>query len=280
MYDSGGRVVRVIDALARESTTEYDALDRPVRYVDPLGNRIENRFDAHGNLVRQDFIDRIVDPDTGVEREEVLSSAATYDALDRAVSRTDGMGNVWTFAYDSRNALERHTDPLGNVVMYEADLFGRRIAERAVQTDTGLGTGTVTDDIVTRYEWDADSNMLSMTDALGRLRRWQDDVLGRVTATVYPDGSRTTCSYDWRDGLARVEEPNGIVRRHRRDALGRVVEITFDRSRLASGVEVGGGSFERFTYDALDRRTEAENDFVRCQFSYSSLGLAVEEYST
>ena len=162
--------------------------------------------------------------------------------------------------------------------MYEADLFGRRIAERAVQTDTGLGTGTVTDDIVTRYEWDADSNMLSMTDALGRLRRWQYDVLGRVTATVYPDGSL----YDLLLRSARRSCTGGGAERDRaapsqRRTRPRGRDHLRSRSRLASGVEVGGGSFERFTYDALDRRTEAENDFVRCQFSYSSLGLAVED---
>ena len=277
VYDSGGRVVRVIDAMGRESTTDYDALDQPLRYVDPLGNRIENRFDAHGNHVRQDFIDRVVDPDTGAEREEVFSSAAAYDALDRLASRTDGMGNVWTFAHDSRDAPERQTDPLGNVVLYETDLFGFRIAEREVQTDTGLGTGTASGEIETRYAWDADGNLLSLTDGLGRIRRWRYDVLGRVTAAIYPDGSRTTYLYDRRDNVARVDEPNGMIRRYRTDPLGRVSEITVDRSALPPGAEVAGVSFERFAYDALDRRTLAQNDFVTCRFHHSSLGLSDEE---
>src|SRR4029453_813090 len=89
----GGGGVGGIDAMVRESTTEYDALDQPVRYVDPLGNRIENRFDAHGNHVRQDFIDRVVDPDSGAEREEVFSSASAYDELDRLGGRPPRRGN-------------------------------------------------------------------------------------------------------------------------------------------------------------------------------------------
>ncbi len=277
VYDSGGRVIRVIDPLEQESTTDYDALDRPIRYIDPLGNRIENHFDGHGNLVRQDIVDLVIDELTGETREAVFSSVAEFDALDRLVTRTDGMGNLWRFEYDSRDGLERRTDPLGNLISYERDIHGRLTAERLSETDTGLGTGTPVGEIELRYDYDPDGNLVSLTDGIGRKRRWLHDGLGRVTAAIYPDGPRTRFRYDRRDDIAQVIEPNGLVRRQRMDALARLSEISFDRSGLAPGTEVAGPTLTRFSYDALGRRTQAQNDFVSCRFRYSSLGLTTEE---
>lgn len=277
-YDSGGRVVRIVDSLARASLSEHDALDRPTRFTDAMGNRIENRFDAHGNLVRQDEINPVRDPGSGeVLSEQVFSSTSTFDELDRLVSSVDSLGNATAFRYDSLNNLVRKTDPLGNVVELGHDQYGRLAVETLRQTSTGLGDGDALEPFETRYGYDANGNLRSVTDPLNRQRRWTFDPLDRMNAVIYADGRSIRYRYDARDALAATIDINGVERHYRCDALGRVTDVEVDRSGLAAGLSVEGSQVEHFEYDAMDRRLVAANDFARCAFRFDSLGLPIEE---
>jgi RHS repeat-associated protein len=275
-YDSQGRVRRTVDPLMRVSMFEYDALDRLIVQTDPLGNRIENHYDAHGNLVRRDQIDLV--RENGTRR--VFSSSSIYDELDRMISSTDSLGNITRYFYDSRGNQVKRIDPLGNVVRSDYDIFNRRIATHQELTDNGLGSRVVQATATTTYEYDRNSNLVAVGDALGRRTRYIFDDLDRRRVIVYPDGSQMRFDYD-RDGyLIRTIDNNGLERRYTVDALGRTTRVDVDKSGLPSDLVVEGATFEQYEYDGLDRQHRAENDFARSAIRFNSLGWPLTETMT
>src|SRR5665811_1084305 len=288
-YDELGRVLRSgvnrfddpIDPMQRERTFTYDGLDRLVLTTDPLGNQVATTYDAHHNLIRVDRIDLVRDAATGsILGQRAFASTATFDELDRMLTSTDSLGNTTTFAYDSRNNQVRRVDPLGNVVRIDFDIYNRQIAEHAELRDTGTGDGVIEETTTTRLTYDANGNLTGVVDALGRDTRFMYDALDRRRTIIYPDGSRHASDFDPDNNLTRTTDNNGLRRLYTVDELGRTTGITVDASLLAPGVDVAGATFERYGYDALDRRLAAENDFPLCEVRWSSLGWPLEETTT
>ena len=132
-----------------------------------------------------------------------------YDELDRKIAATDSLGNTRRYAYDSRNHEVRRVDPLGNVIRSEYDTYGRRVAEIVEQTDSGVGGGTALSPATTRSEYDANGNLVTLVDPLGRSTRHTFDALDRRREVIYPDGSRFRFEYDADGNLVQVEDANG-----------------------------------------------------------------------
>ncbi|WP_458208671.1 RHS repeat domain-containing protein [Haladaptatus sp. NG-SE-30] len=279
-YDAQGRAERTVDALGRETTFEYDSLDRITVTVDPSNNRIENRYDAHDNLVRQERRDEVRDSETGdVVDQQVYTTSFVYDTLDRLVRRTDPLGNTTQYAYDSRGNRVRRTDPLGNIVRTEFDVHNRRVAEIQERTDTGLGDGSPLTGAETRFKYDANSNVIAVIDSSGRQTEFTFDALDRRRAIIYPDESEFRLDYDPDDNLIRTRDNNGLQRHYTIDALGRTTRVDVDGSDLM-GTVVEGATFEQYTYDGLNRRIREVNDFARCVRQYNSVDWELGETIT
>lgn len=277
-YDGRNRVVRKVDPLGRAHTFDYDALDRTVLGTDALGNRVESRYDPHGNLVRKDVRDAVRDPATNaVLGERVFTTSMAYDELDRRIAETDSLGNTTRFAYDSRNHEVRRVDPLGNIIRSEYDIFGREVTEIAEQTDTGVGGGAALVPAVTRSEYDANGNLVTLVDALGRATRQSFDALDRRREVVYPDGSRYRFDYDADGNLVEVEDANGLRRVLTVDRMGRTTRVEVDRSGVTPGLVVEGADVTTFAYDGLGRRRHEANELAACEVRFDSLGRPIEE---
>lgn len=280
-YDAKGRVIRTVDPLGRERLFEYDALDRVTAKTDALGNRIENQYDAHGNLVRQDFRDVVRNPETGgIVSERIFSSSSTYDELDRLVTDTNTLGNVIHYTYDSRNNLVCRVDPLGNVVRTQFDIYGRLVTEISDQTDTGLEEGNPLASAFTRYKYDANGNLIGITDALGRRIRQIYDALDRRRAVIFPDGSRVAFDYDPDGNLIMTQDNNGLRRHYTVDALGRTTRVDVDDVQLDAAIVAEGANFEAYGYDALGRRVHEENNYAQIDIRFNSLGWPLQETLT
>ena len=280
-FDARDRPVRTLDALQRETRYEYDALGRLHAVTDPLGNQVINRYDAHDNVVRRDCIDVLRDPDdpATITGQRVFSFASTYDELDRLSTRTDGLGNVSRFAYDSRGLLVRTVDPLGNVSKVTYDINRRRVSQCNELTVTGLGGSPLKELLEERFAYDRNGNLVAATDALGRRMEYRYDALDRRRTIIYPDGSQREQDYDADGHLVRTRDNNGVEHRYTTDALGRMTGIAVDTSNVTAG-ETGGATFERYAYDALNRRTREENDFIACTTEFNSLGSPRSETIT
>ena len=277
-YFDERRIKDVVDPLSRTYRTEYDAIYRIRKEIDPLGNSIENHYDAHNNLVRRDVRDIVRDPISDADiGERIFSSSADYDQLDRLISATDSLGNITRYSYDSRGNLVRVIDPLGNVREAEFDIYGRLTKESKLSTDTGLGGGNALAPAVIQYEYDSNSNLVTIVDALGRRTTHIYDELDRHKETIYPDGTRRQFQYDADGHLINSVDNNGSQRQFTIDALGRIIRIEVDRSNLNSPFLVEGASYEAYQYDALGRVKHEENDFATYDVHFNSLGWPLKE---
>ena len=275
-------VKKTIDPLQREYLTEYDHLDRVRLQTDPLGNKLINHYDQHSNLLRTDRIDLEREDPTNpdaITGQRVFSSSATYDELDRMISSTDSLGNIAQSFYDSRGNPARTIDPLGNVMRMDYDIFNRLIAHHRELTETGLGGSAVINTVRTKSEYDRNNNLITVMDALGRRTHYRYDALDRQRAIIYPDKSEFLLAYDADSHLIRTTDNNGLQRIHAVDELGRTTRIDVQKPGPA-GVQVGGATFEQYTYDGLDRLRHEENDFIRCDMRFNSLSWPIEETMT
>ncbi len=273
-YDKKRRLFRVLNAKNQETLYEYDAADRRIVERDALGNYTRTFYDENSNVIRVDRHEK-----TGPNSEEVFSIVNEYDDLDRRVATIDGLGNVTLFSYDSRGNLVAVEDPLGNTKRFEYDVFGRKTAEIAEMTATGLGGGAGLPDVITRYFYDENGNLTGVTDARGNTTRFEYDPLDRLSRTVYADASATSLEHDADDHVVAATDNNGLKVLFDIDPLGRKTRAWLDKSGLAPGriYPAGAEEFEEYRYDGLGRVVAHRNDFCEVSARFDSLGRAVEE---
>lgn len=274
-YDAKGRVVKTENPLGRESDVEYDNLDRSVEVTDPLGNITRMQYDLHNNIIRTDQIDRVLVANGTEISKRFFANTSTYDELDRLTSSTDSLGNTSRFFYNSRGNVARQIDALGNEQRRAFDIFNRLTTTTNFLTATGLGPVTPNDQPVSVFqEYDKNSNLTAVVDALGRRTGYQYDELDRRRVVIYPDDSKMLTDYDVDSNVIRTQDNNGLQRFYTVDALSRTTKVEVD---APIGLEIGGATFERYTYDGLNRQTKAENDFAVCNYRYNSLSWPLEE---
>ena len=273
-YDSVNNLVREIDQDGRAFVSEFDLLGRPMRRVDPYGNEWRLAWDKEANLVRLDRQELVKDANGATLRTRHFAETWTYDELNRRVGHATPTGVV-RHAYDSRGDCVAITDPLGNVVRNEYDVFRRLTRNRQLLSPASSGGTPQPVDV--GFTWDLDDRKLSQTDALGRITRFIYDTAGRLESTILPDGSADLAEYDVAGNMIAYRDRNGVVRRLAWDALGRNISLEVDRSGLAPGLELGGATGLSAEYDALGRMTRAVNDFVDIGRRRDSLDRVVEE---
>jgi RHS repeat-associated protein len=277
-YDRKDRLVRMVNPAIEQTLMEYDAADGVTATEDPLGNRLEQKFDAQGNVIRTVRRELIRDPGTGmVIRQEVFPQDFQYDELDRLVERKDSLGNTVRYAHDSRSQVVRVEDQLGNISRCLYDAFGRKVSDIREQTDTGLEGGQPLAPVVTAHEYDEDGSITAIIDGNGNRMEQQFDVLGQRTSVVYADGTSSRSEFDADGKLISTVDANGVRRNLKYDALGRLIRVDVDRSGLPAGMTVGGEDFERYGYDGDGNVLLEENNFCRIESRVNSLGQRFEE---
>jgi len=272
--DKKGRLIKIINRKGQETIVEYDAMDSKISERDALGDFTRLIYDADGNLSRRDVHERVIDPSTGTFlREDVFSTFHDYDELDRMVSTTDSLGNTTRFSYDSRNSLVKQVDPLGNAQRFEYDVYGRKVAEIAEMTDTGLGGGAPLGLVITGLEYDSNSNVVAYIDAKANRTEQEFDLLDRRITVRYSDSTTQEFAYDAGDHVIMHKDNNGLKRLYTFDVLDRMIRMDLD----ASGIAIEGATFEEFAYDGLRRVTLERNDYATTEKKVDSLGRVYEE---
>ncbi|HEX7185573.1 MAG TPA: SpvB/TcaC N-terminal domain-containing protein [Thermoanaerobaculia bacterium] len=190
-----------IDSLERVLETKEDAeLDLGSGTSTRIGMRVSGRiaFDAKGRIASQG--QPVFDSGPASQFVDVPAKNPTelsYDALDRvrevrfphsAVTRIDyGFGTLDGVP----RLLTTRTDPNGRTTRFYSDVQGNVVGVE--QTNTIAGVGKT---LTTRYDFDALSQLLSVTDALGNATRLEWDTLGRNVVLDNPDAGRTEHRYD------------------------------------------------------------------------------------
>ncbi|MBI4600495.1 MAG: VCBS repeat-containing protein [Planctomycetes bacterium] len=208
--DGDGRW-RVLDAVAYDGRKLLSGrwlswLSRSNAWEAPAETRphLTERFDAQGRAVER------IHPDGSVERTVHRPLAVDlFDANDTA-----GGGTPDTQRMDGLGRLVEVTQRIGGA------------------------------ELVTRYEWSAQGDLVRITDAQGNVRTAAYDSLRRKVAMDDPDGGRKSYEYDDVGNLVRTVDADGNVIRYGYDFANRLLtEDHVDPGAAADPVDV------RFRYD-------------------------------
>ncbi|HEX7112531.1 MAG TPA: putative Ig domain-containing protein, partial [Mizugakiibacter sp.] len=290
-YDGDGRLLTVQDALGNTTTTNaYDAAGHLARTTDATGHVVAYTYDAAGRTLT-----RTVDPD-GLH----LVTAYAYDGRGQQISVTDPTGTVTTYAYDAGgNVLTQVQDAgdathLNLTTTYTWDGAGHRLSVtegagtasarttnyaydalgRRTQTVVDPGTGHL--NLTTTYAYDANDNLVQVTDAAGNVTRYVYDEanervytldpMGAVTQTWYDADGRVTATRAYATALSSsqlaalgsapspAQVAAAVVASDANDAVG--YRVYDDGGKLRFVID-GMGSISETRYDAAGRVDQA-----------------------
>lgn len=254
-YDAASNLVKAIDPLNRQVTSELDHAERLIASTDPMGNRTELDLDKAGNPAVRRSIE--VQPAGGTV---TVTTTSTFDALGRVASVRDDLGNLQKYFYDARNNLQSAVDPENFVTTRTYDGLDRLIREVRPE---GISVD---------YSYDKSSRLISYKDALEQETKYTYDALNRKTGVEYPDHTTEAYEYDANSNPTQIT-----------DANGNVVVQTFDAGNRLTGRSVTRGSgvigptSETYAYDGLNRMTQATSGTVTTLLTFDSLSRLVAE---
>lgn len=245
-YDGQGRLVTKAGCCGSPETTtySYDSAGR-ITATDALGNATKSYFDHRGRLARtEDSLGHI--------------THRTFDRDGRLLKVTDPGGSSRQFAYDTRGNLIRETDQLGYATRYtytaDFNLLDTLIDAKGNVTRYGydangsLTSITYADGSIERWVYDGQGNRTSWTNRRGQTIHYTNDVMGRLTARAYPGGVVHTFDYDAEGNLTGYTDP-----------LGATAQEFDEASRLAK-VTYPGDRWLGYTYDDAGRRASMTNE--------------------
>ncbi|MDE6208520.1 MAG: hypothetical protein K2M73_02465, partial [Lachnospiraceae bacterium] len=284
-YNKSWKVISVTDGKGSTTSYSYDAMGNVTKEVDAEGNTKEYTYDRYGRLT---------------DETDANGNTTTYE-YDRnsnctAVTTPDGVTTKLT--YDALNHLITAgittTNGQEYKVSYEYDALGRVTA----QTDEEGNT--------TRITYDENSNVVAVTDALGKVTAtYTYDEMGRKKTATNAVGYKTDYEYDTVGNLIKtVTYLNGAyagnevastnatnetatVTTYAYDELSRLISVTdpqegttkatYDKAgNLTSVVDANGGT-TAYTYDSMRRiLTEINAIGSKTSYSYNAKGLLSE----
>ncbi|MDU9030472.1 LysM peptidoglycan-binding domain-containing protein [Pseudomonas mediterranea] len=276
-YNGNDQVTRKIDAAGNSTWYVYDNAGRLSETVNALGGVTRNRYDATGNLLSTTRYSTALDSNTLATFGDVLLSVAV--TLDAARDQTT------TYVYDdvgrvrySINALNQISETIydANGRVSETRQYDKAIAANAPRTLAGTAAALVTSGAQarsTRSVYDAAGQLLSITDAAGKVESYTYDAVGNRLTLTNKNGSVWNYRYDTLNRLVLEIAPaisvasmdtNGAVTTKTAlpitvityDALGNISTRTVGRLRssldaAASTDDLSQARTTRYAYDAV-----------------------------
>lgn len=288
---SNGWLWKTVDRAGRVTTTERDAVGRPIQVTDPAKQAVQYRYDLSGNL-------------TNLVDQAGNNTFWNFDAEGRQTRKTYADATHWDYAYDAAGRLTSRTDAKNQTTHYQYDAVGN------------LTNINYPNDADVSFTYDALNLQISMTDGIGTttyaystccgLREAEDgpfandtlyfgytdgkqlasvtssflnvqyayDDLQRLHSVVGPEGTNTY-SYEgagtaWRD----LQLGNGTAVSRQYDELMRLTNIVNDS---ASGIL---SSFAIAVDDADQRTQVVREDGMRYDYSYDAIGQLTNAVAT
>ncbi len=277
----------------RQLRTEYDALGRAVRVIEPetfvfdsgsntyatVGKTTTNRYDAMGDLVQV-----LTTQGAG---QTTAAQNFYYDERGQQVASVDALGYLTTQRFDDAgNLLERteyaqalqgwqgaaanggavpqppQSSSQDRTTRWDYDAAGRKIRETQVGAHRESQAGStieVVSDLVTHFGYDGVGNLIRIQDAAGGLTYNWYDALGRTLAVAAP---RTVL-----DSQTNAQATPLIT--YRRDAFGNVLSQTEHAQGAVDGAD------ETTAADALAKAPGDVDDRTSLTL-YNNQGQAIQ----
>jgi RHS repeat-associated protein len=269
-------------ATTTETYGYYDGLSRLIqerKSTETAGTYTvaDRSYDVVGNLASKSFpYFSSGSTNTAATTTASLYTTYTYDLFGRAATSTNAVGSTAN-VYSKWTTTT--TDPNGNSKDYILDAFGNL----AQVVEHGTSNATTT------YAYDAANNLATTTDALGNIRTFTYDGLGRrVSATDLHTsgvGAYGNWSYSYDDAGNEVSrtDPNSNVITHTYDALNRMLtegltgqgtKVTNTYDTCPSGIgqlctASSTSAFASYVYDVLGRTSIATTTIAGTDYPLS-----------
>ncbi len=267
-YDRLGRQTFIVEDDKATTETRYDGAGRAILTTDTVGNQTAVCYDDNGNAVKVTAVE--VYPSGFTLSSKSYETYSYFDALDRAISVTDNIGQTQRYVYDSRGNVITSTDANGSMTpaitingrnanqpgserRYWYDGLNRPWRE---EYDVTGNTWNPDDKIRISRSWNAAQLLKSQTDDNGKATSWTYNARRQPVRQTFADNTYEEYRYDSNLGwLDRVTDARGNTKDLSRDLAGRLTGVSVG---LGSGSSTYDGSTtQSFEYDGLNRQTEA-----------------------
>ena len=300
-YDDNGNVTKTIDNAGRETLTEYDTLNRPVRSVGPehkshigvghTNTRLVTKT-TYNSLGYVTTLEAGYTTDlTGADTNDVLAIQAQYfyDDFGRLIEKHDANGKITRHIYDSHGNLIKTKSPNGHIVELEYDhtrngLLTKRIAKRSTSDSdphtthysyNALGqiTRVTTPEVAYSYTYDKANRLTTVTDSRGNKTLTYDRSPGGLLNSIEDsEGKRSDFLYDATGRLTAILAPNGERVNFVFDAGGRLLETNIPGS-ISSHYSYVSNDYEASNQlRSLINRTAAGDISSQHEYTYDSMG--------
>lgn len=239
------------------STATYTALNKISSFRSPSGASLSYGYDANGFLVSLSELDT----DFGGE----ASAPCGYEEKVRTKQRVftyDSLGNIgqksrrlltedWRFNTRIEECLPYNTSAIDASIGFTYDTAGRL---RSKVGNNGQST---------TYTRDGNGNVLTATDAMGRVTTNTYDSENKLLTSKNPIGGVAVYSYDGLGNLKSITDPRGKVTNYVMSIWGKPIRIespdtgvttyTYNDSGMLTSMTRSNGSVTSYSYDAADR---------------------------
>jgi large repetitive protein len=241
--DTGTRTTTTTDARGLDTAVTKDQWDNITKTVYPDGSSVSTQYDA------------------------------TYSNVTR---HTDENGVITQYSYDAKGNLTKMVEALGLAEQRTTEYTNNADGQRTSMTRKGDAN---TADVTTKYEYDSNGNVITLTDAEGGITRYTYDVMGNAITKTDPRGKLWKQTYDNNGKLLTTTDPISRTTRvsydksdlpvSRTDAANNTSTLEYDPTgKLLTNIDAYG-SKTGYTFDTAGNpvtRTNAENHIHRQYF--------------
>jgi RHS repeat-associated protein len=268
------------DATLLNLTTnyEYDALSRPVRVTDPLGNISESTYDKNGQIgqiikryILSGTSDRAIHNNCTIDaayptHHSCIETTRTFDVADRLKTSTNIDGDITTYNYDEVGNVTKITNALNHSLHNEYDSHNRL---KKITNENGYS-------IETKY--DLAGRVLARIDSNKNATNYSYDALGRVLNITTPEGRVTQFDqYDGNGNVIKIRDANAVAGSQPVNTQSASVYKQYDEFNRVISETNANNEITAFQYDLfgnLTRVTDALNHST--QLIYDDMGRLIQ----
>ena len=243
----------------------------PLAMVDPNGVITTLTYDARLHLLSS----------TTATAAGPLTTAWSYDAAEQPVSATLADGSIVSRAFDAAHRLTGVMNQFGEAIAYTLDAAGDRMMTSVLdangnpqRTRTGqfdalgrLHQDTAGAGQTTIYDYDSNSNLVTLTAPLARVTQRAFDALNRLVKTTDAAKGIAAATYDNLGRVLSATDPIGGVTSYVYDGFGELIQrvspdsgstvYRYNSDGQPAQVVDATGATVNYAYDALGRTTSA-----------------------
>lgn len=221
----------------------------------------------------------------GIKCDQLLSD----DVVNQLIKKTDPMGNVTTYEYDTQGFQNKINYPDGTSDSYVYNANGEVVSHTNRQGYTTSYTRNDRGDVIVqtnadgstvKYEYNEDGYPIKIQNELGYNTVYEYDKNNNLIKETDPRGNSVVYEYDANDNQTKVTYSNMDKEEYEYDEKDRLIykqvngiETRYEYSEYGVIREYGGIVDTKYTYDNLGRVKEIEYiDGLTEQFVYDLVG--------